>query len=233
MPQYKSKSRLTAALLLLTAIYFSYTCWNEELQWLIPVGAKTGSLLGKTVCIDPGHGGRDPGAVSGKIMEKNLNMDIARALAEILRRDGARIVLTRSGDHNNASKRRNGSYQLAELFIRTKISAANKADIYISIHCNSENTGKYYGPQTFYDKSDAKGALLAIHIQKELVSLRPTNRKAIPGKYYVLEKVHIPAAIVEVGYISNLADRRLLQQEFFRRQAAEAIARGIKSYYKE
>lgn len=227
----KYKRRLTAALLLFISVYFSYNCWNEEFQWHIPVGAKTGSLLGRTLCIDPGHGGRDPGAVSGKIKEKNLNMNIARSLAVILRKEGARVVLTRSGDQNKANERRNGSYQLAELLLRARFSAVNRAEIFISIHCNSEATGNYYGPQTFYQKNDAKGARLAKLIQSQLILLRPTNRKAIPGKYYVLEKVHVPAVIVEVGFISNPADRRLLQQKFFRQQAAEAIAKGIKSYY--
>lgn len=230
---WNNRRRLTAALILIIAVYFSYSWWNEAGQWVIPVGTKAGSLLGRTICIDPGHGGRDPGAVWGKIMEKNLNLNMARELEKILRKEGVRVVLTRTGDQNRAIKPRNGSYQLAELFLRARTSAINKAELYISIHCNSEKTRTYYGPQTFYEQNDPKGARLAKEIQKELVSLRPTNRKAISGKYYLLEKVTVPTVIVEVGYLSHGGDRSLLQQASFRRQAAGAIARGIKNYFKK
>lgn len=207
--------------------------WVPQPEWeVLPAMVNTGPLLGKTICLDPGHGGRDPGAVFGDIEEKDLNLDITRKLAGYLNKQGAKVVLTRSGDGGRVPYPLGGSLQRAELYQRARLPALSRAQLFISIHCNSEAMKVYYGPQTFYNSGDKRGAHLARKIQQELVELRQTHRRALPGKYYLLQNSAVPSVIVEVGFLSHSGERALLISNDYRQRLAQAIGRGIINYYK-
>lgn len=183
---------------LITVFFFGVCCfitylWLPEPEYeILPATAKKGPLAGKTICLDPGHGGRDPGAVFGVIREKDLNLDIARKLAAFLNQQGAKVVLTRSGDRTRAVFPVRGSLQRAELRLRARLPSITRSHLLISIHCNSEARKVYNGPQTFYQPEDNQGARLARKIQQELGKLRPTNRRAQPGDYYLLQNSTVP-----------------------------------------
>lgn len=230
---YLANRRLRAVFFLCLSIFYSLFWWSQEGWIIMPVMSSRGFLQGRVICIDPGHGGRDPGAVAGRVKEKDMNLDIARKLAKSLQREGARVFMTRTGDKGRAVKPLQGSFQLAELNQRARLVKDIKAHVFISVHCNSDPQSMYYGPQTFYKEGSQRGASLARFVQLELVGIRKTNRRAIPGRYYLLNNSAVPAVIVEVGYLSNKGDLTLLGKEGFRQSLAEAITRGVINFYRD
>lgn len=227
----RTKRWLGAAFLFCLSLTLTRYWWLQEGQWDIPVLASMGTLKDKIICIDPGHGGRDPGAVWRKTYEKDINLHIAKYLTTILKKQGARVILTRIKDEHCASKPLQGSFQLAELNRRLEIAQRSGAQLLISIHCNSEKKCIYWGPQTFYGTGKQKSRELAREIQHQLVNVRHTKRRAVEGDYYLLRNSNVPAVIVEVGYLSHERDRVLLKSNNFRWKIAYAIAQGIVNYY--
>ena len=123
-------------------------------------------LIGQTIVIDVGHGGKDPGSIVDGVEEKNINLAIALNLENELIKKGARVILTRNGDYDlskpNATRRKKSDFDN-----RIKIINNSAANLYISIHLNYLNKTKYYGPQVFYhDVNNNKN--IAQTIQKYL-----------------------------------------------------------------
>lgn len=179
------------------------------------------------ILIDAGHGGRDPGAIYGDIYEKEINLDMAKELEKSLNKMGYRVSMTRTKDTNLVNWKDNGSFQRASLWQRVQLAKKRNAQVFISIHCNSDRNTSYSGPQTFYHEKSLKGKVLAEAIQEELVKINPSKRGAIPGNYYLLNNTTCTAVIVELGYLSNPRDRLLLCSPGDRSKLAKAIAKGI------
>lgn len=179
------------------------------------------------ILLDPGHGGRDPGAVFGDIYEKDINLEVAKQVGELLQKNGHRVSLTRTKDTNLVNWKDNGSYQRASLWKRADIAKKRNAQIFVSIHCNSDRNSSYSGPQTFYHQQSAKGKLLAEAIQEELIKVNKTKRQAIPGDYYLINNTPCTTVIVELGYLSNAGDRSLLCSSRYKMEFAKAIAKGV------
>lgn len=189
-------------------------------------------VLGKgervTIVIDPGHGGRDPGANVGDILEKEINLDIAKRVRTYLQNQGQKVYLTRTNDTNLVNWKENGSYQRASLKERIEIANKQNYPILISIHCNSSGNRNHSGPQTFYKDGDLEGEKLATNIQQQLSQVSNTKRQAASGEYYLLDNAPFPTVIVEIGFLSNEQDRRMLCDWDFRQKLAQAIGQGIK-----
>lgn len=180
----------------------------------------TPSGAGYTVVIDPGHGGKDPGAIGlGGLQEKDVVLSISLQLAEILKKRGVRVIMTRS---NDASVSLKGRVEQAE--------TAN-ANVFVSIHANAVggNNSQVNGLETYYYSS---GYRLALTIHNNL--LRKVNvvdnRGVKQARFYVLRKSSMPAALVEVGFVTGSIDNRNLSNPSYRQQLAEAIANGILDY---
>lgn len=196
-----------------------------------PEPALQGALTGLTVCLDPGHGGYDGGAYGrdSGTPEKELNLDVAKQLAALLKEAGARVILTREedialADAGELRKRRD---------LQARVDAAKEADLFISIHMNEYRTRTQSGPQVFYRKGQAGSRLLAGFLQQRLnAALTPAKpRSANTGEYYVLENLSIPAVLVECGFLSNPAEEALLLTPEYRRRVAEAILAGVEEYW--
>lgn len=193
-------------------------------------------LKDKIIVIDPGHGGADPGAQNSGIKEKDLNLDISLRLRQVLESKGCKVILTREVDKDfflpgfvlgRMAKR-------AELNQRISLASENKADLFISIHANSFPQRNTYGMETYYHIKSATGKELAELIQAQLIRLQPDNkRKAKAGDYYLINQTKMPSVIVEVGFISNPRERKLLMSNNYRDLIAEAIGSGIDQYFKE
>lgn len=181
-----------------------------------------------TVVIDPGHGGKDPGAVgkeNGKadLYEKDLNLDISNMVNEILVNSGYTAIMTRTTD------------VYLELSERAEIANKNRADIFVCIHNNSYTTPSVNGSQVYYYASEGQvdnvfsGKMLATFIQDELVSaLKTTDRGISNGsRYYVIKNTDMPAVIVEGAFITNEGDKAILKSYSGRLNMAKAIADGI------
>jgi N-acetylmuramoyl-L-alanine amidase len=202
---------------------------------LVVTGFMADKISGRLVVIDPGHGGHDPGAVAPDgILEKDIVLNIAKHLQGFLNQAAVHTILTREG--NDSVKPAPGRSFLGskrqDLIERAEIANRAKADLFISIHCNSFPQSIWSGAQTFYYPGQAESKRLAVVIQSELVRrLGPNRRQANAGDYRVLKDTHMPAVVVEVGFLSNPREARLLADPSYQKKVAEAIYWGILRYY--
>ncbi|MCW2278981.1 N-acetylmuramoyl-L-alanine amidase family protein [Heliophilum fasciatum] len=190
------------------------------------VASLAGSLQDKTVLIDAGHGGGD-GGTKGKqgTLEKDINLAIAKKVAEHLRQSNIRVVMTRETDANLFT----GPWtQRDELTKRVEVARENKADIYVAIHANSFSA-KSSGAQVFYQPGSEEGKRLALHIQHQLVERigNKDKRVATDEDYFVLRTSHCPAVMVEVGFLSNPTEETMLKSDSHQETIAKGIFAGI------
>ena len=196
----------------------------------------------KSICIDPGHGGKDPGQMVGREQEKKYTLLLAQELAAQLRKLGYSVSFTRSSD------------TFIELPVRPDIARRRGADLFISLHFNSAptsdtrgvevycmtpprtsssnargegaNTGAYPG-----NRNDPKNMLLAYELQKTIVRGTDTEDRGVKrARYWVLRDAEMPAVLVEGGFMSNPAEARKIYSAAWRKQLATSIANGIENY---
>ncbi len=192
-------------------------------------------ISGRLVVIDPGHGGYDPGAVSADgTLEKDVVLSIAKHLGRLLNQASIYTLFTREGD-NSVQLAPGGnllSRKRQDLMGRVNLANKAEADLFISIHCNSFPQSIWSGAQTFYYSGQHESKQLAVAIQSELVKrLGPNRRQANAGDYRVLKDTRMPAVMVEVGFLSNPKEARLLADPNYQEKMANAIYHGILRYY--
>ncbi len=226
----KSKKlfRFTLSILLVFGFttYFIYE--KEE-----PAKETLSQVIQKTIFIDVGHGGFDPGyvrKVNGKeIYEKDINLKIALYLEGYLKELGYRVVINRTTDEALAKTK---SPDMAR---RVSQINSDPNSIAVSIHQNSFTNSSPKGAQVFYHTKSVEGKNLAKAIQKSLKeNAHWGNKKDIsPNKeYYMLRKTTVPTVIVECGFLSNSEDLKKLLNDDYQKTVAKAIAIGIDNYLK-
>jgi N-acetylmuramoyl-L-alanine amidase len=195
------------------------------------------TVKGKTIVIDPGHGSiqpggwSDPGAVGPNgLYEKDVVLDIGLKVADLLTKEGASVVLTRTG---------NTVLSLAE---RAQVANEINADLFISIHANASPSPSLAGTATYYyapwnsqlATQRAAREKLARCVQQELVrELQRRDIGILEENFSVLRNTTMPSVLVETAFISNPEEEGLLSQEAFRQKAAQAIVRGIIRFFAE
>jgi hypothetical protein len=172
------------------------------------------------IFIDPGHGGKDPGAIGNGLQEKDVVLELALALAQVLEAYDCQVKLARDKDIYVD----NGD--------RTKEANRWGADLYFSIHINGHTNTSANGYEDFiYPTAPQKTAEIrkAIHnaISRVWVNAGRTNRGIKTANFQVLRETKMPAVLVENGFITNSQDAGLLKNESFRAQLVEAMAAGI------
>jgi len=193
-------------------------------------------LSGEIIVIDPGHGGPDGGASYGKdIYERDIALSIALRLKDYLQEQGALVLLTREDHNDMADPETKGirNRKVEDLKNRVKFINESDASSFVTIHLNAIPSERWSGAQTFYYGSFEENTRLATFIQEEIKqNLENTNRsaKAISG-IYLLKKAQVPGALVEVGFLSNPHERRLLAKESYQEKMAASIYKGILRYY--
>lgn len=197
-------------------------------SWSLP-------LSGKIIYIDPGHGGPDGGADSGKAIEKDIALSVSLKLRDYLQQQGALVLMTREYDHDLADQDTKGlsRRKTEDLQRRAKLINDSHADFYISIHLNAIPSSRWHGAQTFYHEKFIENKIAAELIQDELIdNLQNTNRKAKPINHvYLLKTVEKPGALVEIGFLSNPTERDLLQTDEYQEKVAISIYEGIMRYF--
>jgi N-acetylmuramoyl-L-alanine amidase len=199
-----------------------------------------------TICIDPGHGGKDTGNHVGSHNEKTYTLLLAQELAIQLKAAGFKVVLTRSKD------------TFVELPERPDIANRKNADLFVSLHFNATENGKaeVSGPETYCitpvgaASSNAQGAgaghgacagnrvenkslLLAYQVQRALVkNLGAEDRSVRRARFAVLRDADMPAILVESGYMTHPTEGRKIFDAGYRQQIASAIVKGILNYQK-
>lgn len=199
------------------------------------------SVSGRTIVIDAGHGGRDPGAIGRTGMqEKEITLDIARRLKRLFSRVGVYVVMTREADidYGGVAERNSVPSELTQkrrdLLHRIRMVNQSKADLLLSIHVNSFPQSIWSGAQCFYDLRHPASKVAAVRIQEQLVKkLGPNRRKALAADYMLLKSTDLPSVTVEVGFISNPREEQLLATAEYRERLAEAIFLGTIIYWAE
>ncbi|MBW4562997.1 MAG: N-acetylmuramoyl-L-alanine amidase [Mojavia pulchra JT2-VF2] len=174
------------------------------------------------VLIDPGHGGKDPGAIGiGGVREKDIILPISRRIAEVLQQNGVQVMLTRNSDY------------FVSLQGRVDMAERANADVFVSIHANSAGAGRpdVSGLETYYYDSGL-GLARAVH-NNILQGVNVRDRGVRRARFYVLRKSSMPSILVEAGYLTGREDVAKLRSSNYQNQMADAIARGILQYLKK
>jgi len=185
-------------------------------------------LSRKVIVIDPGHGGWDPGMVSGKVEEKDINLSIAKKLQVFLEQGGATVIVTRLEDSALGDKK------VGDMQARRLIANTGKADIFVSIHQNSYKSANVRGFQAFYFNESDNSKKLAGCIQarlKEFVNPDNKHDSRANKNYYVLKETTMPAVLVECGFLTNSGERSKLTTDEYQEKIAWGIYLGIVDYF--
>lgn len=187
-----------------------------------------GSLKGKTIVVDPGHGGSNPGAVGNNTRESDNNLAVGLKLRDKLVQAGAKVIMTRESDHTVAPE---GSSLSQELQARVDIAEKNNADIFVSIHTNSNPNNSTAGAMTFYYSSESN--VLAAKVQSNLIKQTGAiNKGTEVATFYVLRNTSMPSVLVEMGFITNVTEAARLSSNSYRNDIAQGIYNGIVEYFK-
>ena len=189
------------------------------------VNTSGSAVAGRIIVIDPGHGGKDPGAVSGNAVEKTIVINTANKLKQKLEAAGAIVKMTRTGD----------TYPSLEQ--RVQFARDNYGEIFISLHANAAGASAQ-GTETFYSISandnEKEDYALATFINSEIVKNANMKDRGVKREdYYVIRNLYIPSVLVELGFVTNSEDRSKLVNDKYIDIFAQSIYNGITKYYSQ
>ena len=194
-------------------------------------GGNVDSPKGKIITIDPGHGGSDPGAVGDKgTLEKNITLEISKRLKQNLEEMGAIVHMTRSTDKEVAGP---GASDVDELQARINVAEKNNSDLFISVHINSSVNKKVGGFSTYYYPKTKFDAKIAKSIQDNLTENYGRDNLGLrEANFYVIKRCSMPATLLELCFISNKKEEKLMRGNWFQTKTAKLIAEGVENYFK-
>lgn len=176
------------------------------------------SMLGisaQSLCIDPGHGGSDPGAVGCGLKEAAINLDVANRFCTLMKNAGYKVYMTRTSD--------------ATVSLSSRTQYANNLGVarFVSIHCNAYN-GSAHGTETFcYPSGSSTSFALRNNTNPQIVSALGTyNRGCKTANFHVLRETNMPAILAELAFIDNSSDAAKLGNPTYRQKAAQALKNG-------
>jgi N-acetylmuramoyl-L-alanine amidase len=216
----------------LLVVLFTYETPDRSswTTWSLP-------LAGTVIAIDPGHGGKDGGAISsnGDVVEKEVTLGISLYLRDFLQQSGAFVIMTREEDKDLASPEadKNRKRKSEDIRNRVKFVNENAPDFLVSIHVNSIPSPKWSGAQTFYSPAYKKSEDMSYLIQDEIKRVLE-NTDRVPTKtnsVFLIREVTCPAVLVEVGFVSNTDEAKRLQSTEYQKAMANAIYQGILRQY--
>lgn len=207
-------------------------CFARESFWEQAKG-EAKRIDTRLVILDAGHGGNDPGKISvDGTQEKDLNLEIAKKLRELLEQQDIEVIMTREEDQGlydeNASNKKAQDMKRRCEFINTEQPAC-----VVSIHQNSYHEEPIHGAQVFYYGTSKESQSLAELIQEELIRfVDPENHRQAKANdtYYLLKKTEAPVVIVECGFLSNWEENGKLKDEGYQDQLVWAIHMGVMRY---
>lgn len=172
--------------------------------------------MAKKVFIDPGHGGNDSGAIGvNNLLEKDINLSVAKKVYNLLKNQDLDVRLSRDDDKT--------------LSLNDRTSAANSwnADCFISIHCNAFN-GEAFGIETYSYTTSTNDLATNVHEEVLKTKAYTKNRGTKTANFYVLRYTNMRACLIELAFIDNVEDSKILLQK--QDELAQAIAKGICKY---
>lgn len=196
------------------------------------ITAQSLPLQDTIIMVDPGHGGRDSGTYYGKILEKDINLEISKVLEEELTKNGAIVYMTRKRDidlssiYDSAKKR-------GDLYRRLLMIKEKKSDLYISIHINWYQNTSMKGAEVLYNSINKNNEKLARSIMKEFKTDLESTRTIKTTDLYMYRNTTTPGVLIECGYLSNPVERNLLRDKKYQQKIAKSIVKGITNYLKK
>ena len=195
----------------------------------------------QTVCLDPGHGGKDTGKAVGRSYEKKYTLLLAEETAALLGEQGFKVVMTRTKD------------EAVELSDRPLLAERRGADLFVSLHYNAtedgtrgvevfclapagmgssdQGGGRSSQPAEAGNAQDERNVLLAYQLQKSITQSLPLEDLGLKrSRFEVLRLARMPAALIEGGFLSNAQEARSIYDGAFRKRMARAIVNGIVAY---
>ncbi len=190
------------------------------------------SLLGKTIYIDPGHGGIDSGTTYKKIYEKDLNLLMSKKLRTSLETLGAKVYLTRENDKDLSLSNRNR--KRSDLISRAYLINKTKPDLYLSIHINYLSDSRYKGLQIFYNNKNKENENIALSLTKHMKEKTYNVREPkYNNTYYMYKNITEPGVLIELGFLSNPDDRYRLTHEEYQDKLINNLTYSINEYFNE
>lgn len=195
--------------------------------------AFTPGIKGKIIALDAGHGGSDTGAIGPTgVTEKGVTLRVAKALQKLLQAEGATVLMTRTTDTEVSPKKANAS-DVEELQARCDVGNDGNADIFISMHMDSFTNSTPSGTTGYYyTKGSKAGQRLAQYLSEGVVTALGTgNRGTKSCNFYVVKHTDMPATLVEMAFISNDKEEKLMNSEAGINRAAEGILNGLRRFF--
>lgn len=194
----------------------------------------------RTVILDPGHGGEDPGAVSdySGLKEKDVNLNIVMLAKDLLEKDNYKVILTRDADQlvYNADAKNILQKRREDLTQRKKLMDEGGADIVVSIHLNKFPQTQYHGAQVFFPANSPDSQKLATELQNSVrLNVDNENQRAALVKkdqIMILKNLKTTTVVMECGFLSNAEEEKKLATEDYQKKLAQAVKLGIDNYFK-
>jgi N-acetylmuramoyl-L-alanine amidase len=184
----------------------------------IPPVANRGRGL---IIIDPGHGGRDPGAIGNGVQEKDLVLPLSLRLGRILQGMGYGVQYTRTTDVE------------IDLEPRVQFAEQLRGDVFISIHANSLASGnpEVGGVETYYSPGSSGGFALANLVHPQIIAATGARDRGVrSARFYVIRRTTMPSILLETGFVTNPTEAANLNNPAYQERMAQAIARGIDQF---
>ncbi len=208
---------------------YAYTIYEDNNYFFIDL-RKPSEVYDKILVIDPGHGGKDAGAVSKNEMyyEKNVNLGIVLALKELLDKENIKVYYTRTADDT--------------VFLRPRVTLANAVDCdyFISIHCNSNEVSSPNGTEVLYYDTEFNSVSsedLAKLFSEEMGKTVELSNRGIVLKHkkdiFIMDKAEVPMILIEMGYLSNSGDLNYLIDQQNQKTIAQGIYNGIRKAFEK
>ena len=209
------------------------TATKEELPLAIKAKTKFrtgGGIKGKIITLDPGHGGSDPGAIGASgLKEKQITLEISMRVKELLEKEGAKVYMTRTTDKDvygpNASDR-------AELQARVNVAEKYNSDLFVSLHINSSVNKSVGGFSSYYYPKTDNDLKIAKAIQDKFAkNFGVDNLGVRQANFYVVKRCSMPATLLEMCFISNPKEEKLMKSRWFQKKTARLIVEGVENYF--
>ncbi len=220
---------------LISVVLTNYFSLLTEGERAIPISSEVG---GAVFVIDPGHGGEDGGSSSGEVLEKDLNLEVSRDVFYLCELFGVPAKITREDDRAlydlyGELEDYSGKKKAYDLKSRVRF-AKEEGDVYVGIHMNKFPVAKYRGLQVYYSPNDAASEEFAQMIQASAREhIDPENDREIKragSSIYVLDRLEIPAVLVECGFISCPEELALLLDPGYRLKVAGCVVSAAMNF---
>ena len=211
------------------------TTKSDKVELPLAIKAKSkfrtgGGIKDKIITLDPGHGGSDPGAIGASgLKEKQITLEISMRVKELLEKEGAKVFMTRTTDKDvyapNASDR-------VELQARVNVAEKHNSDLFLSLHINSSVNKSVGGFSSYYYPKTDNDLKIAKAIQDKFAkNFGVDNLGVRQANFYVVKRCSMPATLLEMCFISNPKEEKLMKSKWFQKKTARLIVEGVKNYF--